>query len=231
MGDILSMSKRELTRAEIMQRLLDKRLNQRQAADLLDLSVRQVKRLLRSYRIGGASALISKRRGKPSNHHLPEKLKLRAISLIRTRYFDFGPTLACEKLNELHGLRLSVETVRQLMIGSELWKPKPARAAGIHQMRERRSRLGELCQIDGSAHDWFEGRAPGCTLLVFIDDATGRLMLLRFVPAETTFAYFDALEHYLTLHGKPLAFYSDKFSVFRAVRNRCEGRAVWRHCG
>lgn len=218
MGDLFTMSKKELTRVEVLQRLLDKRLRQSEAARLLNLSIRHIKRLLRTYRKLGASGLVSKRRGKSSNHQLPDKTKAQALKLILSRYSDFGPTLAHEKLFELHHLKLSVESVRQIMIRAGIWKPKRARAARIHHLRERRSCLGELVQIDGSPHDWFEGRAPRCTLLVFIDDATGRLMLLRFVVSETTFSYFDAVDRYLRLHGKPLAFYSDKFSVFRAVR-------------
>lgn len=218
MHDLITMSNQELRRADILQRLVDKRLKQSQAASLLSLSIRQIKRLLSAYRKAGPAALISARRGRPGNHRLPHNLTDQALSLIISNYHDFGPTLACEKLLEIHNLKLSVETVRQLMIGAGLWKPRPARAARIHQSRQRRSCLGELCQIDGSPHDWFEHRAPNCTLLVFIDDATSRLMHLRFVNSETTFTYFEAVEQYLSLHGKPQAFYSDKFSVFRPTR-------------
>jgi len=221
------MSNRELTRADIMQRLVDKRLKQREAASLLDLSLRQLKRLLRAYRKDGPCSLISKKRGKASNHQLPAKLKDQALFLIQSRYSDFGPTLAHEKLLELHDLHLSVESVRQLMIGAGLWVAKRARRPGIHHLRPRRSALGELVQLDGSPHDWFEGRAPRCTLLVFIDDATGRLMQLHFAESETTFAYFDAVRQYLLHHGKPQAFYSDKFSVFRPVRKEIlKGEAI-----
>jgi hypothetical protein len=115
----------------------------------------------------------------------------------------------------LEGVWLSIETVRQLLIGEGLWKVKCVRRPVIHQLRERRARWGELVQIDGSPHDWFEGRAPKCTLLVFVDDATSRLMYLQFVDAETTFNYFAGVHSYLTKFGKPLAFYSDKFGVFR----------------
>jgi transposase len=112
MGDIISMSKQELTRAELMQRILNKRLKQSEAALLLDISVRHVKRLLRSYRKAGSAGLVSKRRGKPSNHQIPDKTKQQALKLILTTYSDFGPTLAHEKLVEVHQLRLSVESVR-----------------------------------------------------------------------------------------------------------------------
>jgi transposase len=208
------MSQRELTRLEVIQQVMSKRLKQRQAAELLSVSVRQVKRLGKAYQASGAAGLISQRRGQPSNNRLPEKAKQRARRLLRTRYHDFGPTFAAEKL-ALEGLQFSVETVRQLQIAEGLWQVKRLRRPVIHQLRERRARWGELVQIDGSPHDWFEGRAPRRTLLVFVDDATSQLMYLQFVDAETTFNYFAGVQSYLTQYGKPLTFYSDKFGVFR----------------
>lgn len=199
------MSQRELSRLEVIQRVCRTTLTQRRAAELLRLSVRQVKRLARAYRRGGTAALISKRRGHPSNRRLPAEVVTEARKLLPERYHDFGPTLAREKLAECHGLRLGVETVRQLIIADGLWQVRRAHRPVIHQLRERRARLGELVQLDGSPHDWFEGRAPKSTLPVFVDDATGRLMELRFAAAETTFAYFAAVESYLVRHGKPLA--------------------------
>lgn len=209
------MSQRELSRLEVIQRVCRKALTQRRAASLLSLSVRQVKRLCRAYRREGAAALVSQRRGRPSNHRLSPEIVGRARELLRERYHDFGPTFAREKLSEAHGLQLGVETVRQLMIAAGLWRPRRARAPVIHQLRERRAGCGELIQIDGSPHDWFEGRAPRCTLLVMVDDATSRLMHLSFVDAETTFNYFAAVRAYVLEHGKPRAFYSDKLGVFR----------------
>jgi transposase len=220
------MSQRELTRLEVIQRVKRKTLRQRQAAELLSLSVRQVKRLCKAHQESGAAGLLSKRRGQPSNNRLSEKTINKAQQLLRSRYADFGPTLATEKL-AIEGVLLSVETVRQLLIGEGLWKAKGVRRPVIHQLRERRARLGELVQIDGSPHDWFEGRAPKCTLLVFVDDATSRLMYLQFVEAETTFNYFAAVRSYLTEFGKPLAFYSDKFSVFRVnIPNALSGTGL-----
>src|SRR5215217_6966443 len=179
---LLRMSQRELTKLEVIQRVKRKTLKQRQAAELLSVSVRQVKRLCKAYQRAGAGGLISKRRGQPANNRLPEKTIDKAQQLLRSRYHDFGPTLATEKL-AIEGVSLSVETVRQLLIGAGLWKAKGVRRPVIHQLRERRARLGELVQIDGSPHDWFEGRAPKCTLLVFVDDATSRPMYLQFVEA------------------------------------------------
>jgi hypothetical protein len=217
------MSQRELSRLEVMQRLRDKRMTQAQAAVQLHLSTRQIKRLIKGFGIAGAATLLSQRRGRPSNRQLEPALKTQAGTLLATRYADFGPTLAQEKLLHEHGLHLSTETVRQLMIEADLWRPKrPARPV-VHQMRERRPRLGELVQIDGSPHAWFEDRGPRCTLLVYIDDATGRLQHLEFVPTETTWAYMAATTTYIQAHGKPLAFYSDKHSVFRVSANAATG--------
>ena len=222
---LLPMSQRELTRLEVIQRVKRKTLKQRQAAELLSVSVRQVKRLCKAYHASGAAGLISKRRGQPSNNRLPEKTINQARQLLRARYPDFGPTLATEKL-AIEGVSLSVETVRQLLIGEGLWKAKCVRRPVIHQLRERWARCGELVQIDGSPHDWFEGRAPKCTLLVF-DDASSRLMYLQFVAAETTFNYFAGVRSYLTEFGKPLAFYSDKFGVFRVnIPNALSGTGL-----
>jgi transposase len=186
------MSQRELTRLEVIQRVKRKTLKQHQAAELLSVSVRQVKRLCKAYQASGAAGLISKRRGQPSNNRLSEKTLAKARQLLWRRYPDFGPTLATEKL-AIESVSLSVETVRQLLIGEGLWKAKSVRHPVIHQLRERRARCGELVQIDGSPHDWFEGRAPKCTQLVFVDDATSRLMYLQFVAAETIFNYFAAV--------------------------------------
>jgi hypothetical protein len=187
------------------------------------LSVRQIKRLYRAYKGQGAKGLISARRGKESNNRLDAVVVKQALDLIYERYRDFGPTLAHEKLVEVHGLKISDESVRRLMIAEGVWKPKRAKKPPVHQMRERRACFGELVQIDGSDHDWFEGRAPRCNLLVYIDDATGQLLELWFVPEETTFAYFAASRHYFERYGKPVAFYSDKHGIFRVNQEQTSG--------
>jgi transposase len=213
--ELLKMSTKELSRLEVMQRLVEKRMSQKEAASVLGVSVRQVKRLLRTYRREGAKGLVSKRRGRASNNQLAEGTRQKALDLLKSKYQGFGPTLACEKLVELDGLKISDERIRQLMIEEGLWKAKKARKAEVHQMRERRACFGELTQVDGSPYDWFEGRAEECSLLVFIDDATGKLGQLLFVESESFFSYGRATEGYLTRHGKPVALYSDKHSVFR----------------
>src|SRR5664279_6380405 len=138
-----------------------------------------------------------------------------ALSIVRERYADFGPTFAVEKLAELHGCSVSRETLRGWMIADGLWVDRRHRLASPHQPRRRRDCLGELVQIDGSEHAWFEDRGETCTLLAFVDDATSRLMQLRFVASESAFDYFRATRCYLEAHGKPVAFYSDKHGIFR----------------
>jgi hypothetical protein len=209
------MSGGELTRLEVLRDLDHGRLTTETAAQLLRIGRRQVFRLLRAYRTEGPTGLISKRRGRRSNRRKPEALRRAAVAIIRQWYRDFGPTLAAEKLREDHGIALGRETVRQWMIEAGLWLDRPQRRKRIHQPRPRRECVGELVQVDGSEHRWFEDRGPQCTLLVFVDDATGRLMHLQFVESESTFAYFHATRAYLEAWGKPVAFYSDKHGVFR----------------
>lgn len=209
------MSSKELSRLEVMQRLEEKRLRQWEAAGMLGVSLRQVKRLLKAYRQEGTGGLVSKRRGRASNNRLGEATRQKALDLLKSTYEGFGPTLAHEKLVEREGLKLSDESVRKLMIEEGLWKAKKARKVVTHQMRERRACFGELVQVDGSEYDWFEGRGPKCVLLVFIDDATGRLVKLLFVDRESFFSYCRAAGEYFRCYGKPAALYSDKHGVFR----------------
>jgi len=215
MDELLTMSAKELSCLEVMQKLFEKRLSQKEAGAILQLSTRQIKRLLKAYRKQGATGLVSRQRGRQSHNCLSEDIKKRALNLLKTKYRGFGPTLAHEKLVEKEKFKLSDESVRQLMIVEGLWKPHKVKKVVVHQLRERRACFGELIQIDGSPHDWFEGRAERCTLLVFIDDATGKLVQLRFVDSESFFGYGQAAESYFKQSGKPVAFYSDKHSIFR----------------
>ncbi len=213
-SELVVMSRREIERAHVMRAIQERRLTQKQAASQLVLSVRQVERLFARYKCDGPTGLVSRRRGQ-RNHVLPDGLREEALSIVRTRYPDFGPTLAHEKLLEVHGLRMSVETLRKWMIEDGIWKTRAQRRKRIQQPRHRRDCYGELIQIDGSDHHWFEDRGPRCVLLVYVDDATGKLMELRMCVSESAFNYFHATRSYLERHGKPVAFYSDKAGVFR----------------
>jgi len=209
------MSTRELDRLQVLVRVTEKRLTQREASQELGVTERQLRRLLSAYRTDGPAGLASKRRGRRSNNRLADDGKAYAVGLVRERYADFGPTFAQEKLEELHGLRVSVTTLRSWMTEAGLWVPRAQRQRRVQQPRQRRECFGELIQVDGSDHHWFEERAERCTLLVYIDDATGSLMQLWFCDGESTFNYFEATRRYIERHGKPVAFYSDKASVFR----------------
>ena len=223
---LVTLNMRELDRLKVIQAIVDMGLKPGRAAERLGLTVRQVERLVIRYQESGAAGLASRRRGRSGNRKLDEGLAQQALAIIRERYADFGPTLACEKLWECHGIRMAKETVRRLMTDAGLWIPRRQRPPKIYQPRARRACLGELIQIDGSDHRWFEERAPQCTLLVYVDDATSRLMALHFTATESTFSYFEATRGYLERYGKPVAFYSDKASVFRSGKAHETGSSV-----
>src|SRR5438094_475173 len=224
MAGPLTLSMKELDRLQVLTRIAERRLTRRRAAGLLQIGERQVRRLYRAFVQDGAAGLVSRRRGRPSARRLPAATQERALALIRERYADFGPTFAHQKLTEEHALVLSVETLRGWMSAAGLWVPRAQRARRSYPPRERRACLGELVQLDGSEHAWFEDRGPRCTLLVYVDDATSRLMELCFADTESTFDYFYATRRYLERHGKPMAFYSDRLSVFHVqARDRAQG--------
>ena len=214
---------REVDRVEVIREVLGRRMRQGEASERLGICVRQVKRLVRRYREEGARGLRSRRRGRRASNAIAPELRREIVGVVRERYEDFAPTLAWEKLTEVHGYGVSVETLRKWMVAAGLWRSKKRPGARVHQSRPRRPALGELVQIDGSPHAWFEDRGRRCTLIVFIDDATSRLMALRFAEAETTEAYMRTLRGYLDQHGRPVAIYSDKHSIFRVNQKDREG--------
>lgn len=218
MKERISMSQSELGRYQELQKVCEKRQTIAQAAESLGISERQVKRLRKRFEEEGPKGLISRKLGKTSNRQLPAGLKETALGLIQDHYGDFGPTLAHEYLTEKHGLPLSVTTVRNVMMEHCLWLPKLQRKKRIFQLRPRRARVGELVQLDGSEHEWFEGRGPYCTLLSFIDDATSKILFLKFVKSENLIDYFDAMRGYIEKHGRPQTLYPDKHGVFRVNR-------------
>jgi transposase len=218
MEGIISMSKKEVERITVMNNLLEKRIKQKHAARLLGISVRQVRRIFNRYKKEGSKGLTHKNRGKESNRLMPEEKQAQIVQLIKESYSDFGPTLACEKLLERDGIKCSTETVRKIMIAESLWRERKKKTIEIHTYRERRSCVGELIQLDGSPHKWFEDRTEPCTLIAFIDDATSRIMDGAFMDYEGTFTLFSATEHYLFKHGKPLSLYVDKHSTFKINR-------------
>lgn len=209
------MSQQELKRVEVIALRRSGQIDQAEAARRLGVSVRQVRRLEAKVAAHGAKGLRSARRGRASNHRLAASTVAKVSALIRSHYRDFGPTLATEYLAERHAITLSKESVRQIMTAAKLWRPQRGAKARLHALRERRAHFGELIQIDGSAHAWFEARGPRCCLLVFIDDATSRLTQLHFVPQECTLGYMQALHGHIQQHGLPMALYSDRHGIFR----------------
>jgi len=210
------MSEKELNRLELVQLVCQKRLSVTAAAKQAGLSRQRMSLLVNTYRREGHVALVSGKRGKPSNNKSPDGLKERSLALIREYYSDFGPTLASEYLAEHNDIIVSRETLRKWMIEGGIWTTRASRRRPIQQRRQRRECRGELVQLDGSHHDWFEGRGDGkCCLLVYIDDATSELLHLEFVPSESTFALMAATRRYVMRQGRPLALYTDKAGVFR----------------
>lgn len=218
----INMSMTELERLDVVKRVKNKELKRGLGAKLLGISPRHMSRLVSAYIAQGPRALISKHRGKVSNRARSVSFKQQVIDVVRMNYADFTPTFASEKLRERDGLVINRETLRQWMIEAELWQAKGRRVCRIHQQRPRRSQRGELVQIDGSPHDWFEGRGERCCLLVFIDDATSELLALHFEPTETTAGYFKTARKHIAAHGLALAYYSDKHSIFRVPVKEAE---------
>lgn len=208
------MSQKEVARLGVVRQVLDEGLCQAQAAQILKLSVRQIKRLCRSVREEGAQGVISRRRGQPSHRRIALEQRDHWMGLVREHYVDFGPQLAHEYLQREHDFAWSVETLRGWMIQAGLWQAKRRRAQRVHPSRARRECLGELVQIDGSHHDWFEGRSAKCCLIAFIDDATGRVLGGRLFEQETTQGYLEVLHALVQRHGAPLALYTDRHGIF-----------------
>jgi len=221
------MSQKELRRVHMLRLAMEKQVRQREVAGWLGVTVRHVRRLIKRLRAEGEAGLVHRLRGQPSNRRYPSRLKARVLALYAKHYEDFGPTLAAEKLAERHHLELSAETLR-------LWlraegrdhfgrHPRPHRA-----WRERKAYCGELVQLDGSHHDWFEGRGPRCVLMAYIDDASSRVWA-RFYSHEGTWPALDSLFRYVQGYGVPLALYADRHTTYKSpaepsVADQLEGR-------
>ena len=207
----VEMSQRERDVLKVMQPVLNGQRTQVEAARLLRLSTRQVRRILLKLRVGGDAALVHGLRGQPSNHRSPPDRRRKVLNAYRARYPGFGPTLAREKL-AAEGLSVGVETLRRWLLAEGLWERR--RHRDPHRSRRpRRSCFGELVQMDASIHDWLEGRGEEVVLITMIDDATSRVMA-RFYPAGTVESHMDLLERWVRKYGRPLAVYTDRHSIF-----------------
>jgi len=211
------MSRKELDQVSIFERLKIKSIKQREAAKMLMLSERQVREKLKLFRALGPPSLIHRLRGRPSNNQLDPDLVKRALNLVTEKYPDFGPVFAAEKLAESHNIKINHESLRKKMIEAGLWRPKKEKVKH-RQWRDRKECLGELVQLDGSDHAWFEERSPRCDLLAFIDDATSQILQLEFAP-ESTLGVMRATKNYLDKHGRPVSFYTDRGGVYKVNQN------------
>ena len=210
------MTQKEIDRHDVIQRLIKKEFNGTQAAELLKLSVRQVRRLKDRVVVNSARGLIHLSRGKKSNHSLPKKERKNIVKLLKKHYQDFGPTFASEKLSERDKIDRDPKTIRSIMIAEDLWKPKKSKTESHHRAwRQRRSAYGEMNQYDGSYEHWFEDRGGEVCLLAGIDDATGKIIQASFAPHEGLVPTFTFWKSYVEAHGKPRAIYTDKFSTYK----------------
>lgn len=216
MKHIHVLSSKELDRATMLQRVINKTLTQKDAAQSLGITDRQLHRLMVKYRADGSAGLANKARGKPSNRQLPQTTKDRAIELVKTKYPDFGPTFAAEKLGERDRLKIDHETLRLLMIKEGMWHHKKRKAT--HRMRrERRACYGDMEQFDGCHHDWFEGRLPNgawATLLASRDDANNTVVA-QFLAYEGTRPVMTFWRDYFKVYGKPVSIYLDRHSTYK----------------
>jgi transposase len=216
MQRIISLSSKELDRSSTIQRVLNNLISRKEAAVSLDITDRQLRRLILRYEENGAAGLVNLKRGKPSNNKLSSTVRDKAIELVKSKYLDFGPTLASEKLEERDNIKINPETLRKLMILEGLWKPKK-RKPTHRTRRERRDCFGEMEQFDGCRHDWFEGRLPGgewATLLANRDDANNNVVA-RFMPYEGTVPVMTYWRDYIKKYGKPVDIYLDRHSTYK----------------
>ena len=221
------MTQKEAYRWHIMLMVKEKKLTITKAAKKLSISIRQAFRIWKRFRIEDKKGILSKRRNITPSNKIPQNIQLQICNLLHTKYAGFGPTLASEKLEENEDIHVSRESLRKIMIKENLWIPKQKKSCKIYPRRNRRSRFGELIQIDGSYHHWFDDRADKCCLLVFVDDATSQIVEMRFCKHETTLDYLRSMKRYINRYGKPISVYSDKHSIFRVNReNAVKGKRI-----
>jgi transposase len=212
--DIIMLSQEELRRLHVLTKVIEKRLKQKEAASILGVSTRQIRRLVKRIEKAGEAGIVHQSRGKSSNRKIPEKTKSMIIELYRKEYGDFGPTMAAEKLLERHNLQISDETLRIWLIETGDWKVKRKKKQH-RQWRERKHHYGEMVQIDGSHHDWFEARGPVCVLMGYIDDATGNVFG-KFYEYEGTIPAMDSFRRYIRKNGIPMSIYLDKHTTYKS---------------
>jgi transposase len=215
---IIIMRQGELRRLSVVEKVLARTITQVEAAGLLNISDRQIRRIIKRVCKEGSEGIIHKSRGKPSHGAISKKIKQKVLKLCREKYEGFNPTFAAEKLLELDGIQVSRETVRKWFIKEEI--PYKVRRARPHRAwRERKHYFGEMEQVDGSDEDWFEGRGPRCILMGYIDDATNNVFA-RFYGYEGTIPAMDSFKHYGQTYGLPLRVYIDRHAAYKTQRKK-----------
>ena len=212
--DILVMKSQDLERYQIIRKIFDNQIDQQEAAECLDLSDRQIRRIVKRVRREGARGVIHKLRGSVGCRRLEESFKNNILGLYRRHYHDFGPTLASEKLLERHRIQVNDETLRLWLIKEGLWQAKKLKAQKERTWRPRKDHLGQMTQMDGSHHDWLEGRGPKLALMGYIDDATGKFFG-EFFGYEGTLPAMESLKNYMKRYGIPRSIYLDKHSTYK----------------
>ncbi|MCP4267032.1 MAG: ISNCY family transposase [Candidatus Brocadiaceae bacterium] len=214
-GDIIMLSQKELIRLHIVHKILNKELNHKDASKALSLSERQIRRIVSRVTLEGDHGIVHKSRGKSSNRRISQRIKNKVIERYRTRYSGFGPTFAAEKLFERDKIKVHQETLRKWLIEAGDWK-RMRKSRAHRQWRERKPHIGEMVQVDGSHHDWFEQRGSKCVFMGYIDDATG-ITFGRFYPYEGTFPAMDSFKRYIKKYGIPMSLYLDKHSTYKST--------------
>jgi len=216
--ETIRMSRKELKKEEIIAKVFNGQLTQKKASEELNMSLRQVKRLCKKYKEKGIEGLVHKNREKPSNRRIGDEERAEVYKILTQNYIGFGPQLTKEQLEERHQMYFSREWVRTFMIKEGLWKARERKSTHYYQRRNRRDREGELLQIDGSPHCWFEDRGPKCCLINMVDDATGKIMECQFVKEECLEGYFDCMKRYLERYGRPVVVYTDRHTIFKSPK-------------
>ena len=215
-GDVIKMDQRDRKRLRVIYKVLEKELKQVRAADLLGLSTRQIKRIVKRVREEGDSGIVHKSRGKPSNKAIPKKVKDKILKIYEKEYGDFGPTFASEKFYERNGISVNDETLRLWLLGEGKydWQRK---ARPHRQWRQRKEQFGEMVQMDGSHHDWLEGRGPWLVFMGYVDDATGNFFA-RFYDYEGTLPAMDSFHRYIKKYGLPQSIYLDNLATYKSIK-------------
>ena len=215
--ELIQMSRTEMERLRILHRIFDHELTQKKASELMEVTDRHLRRLVKRIREQGDTAIVHRSRGRPSPRKIPEIRQRQILKLLESHYRDFGPTLATEKLWERQKIRVSRETLRQWMVQADLWQVRSRRGRELHQWRERKHHQGEMIQMDGSHHDWLEARGPEMVLMGYVDDATGDFFG-RFYSYEGIYPAMDSFQRYIDRHGLPVSIYLDRHSTYKTTR-------------